>query len=341
MSLKKTINFYIKKPSRKQVIGYLSHELFNGYLTHHLEEFKELHPAAKVCANSETANSRPAFLPFSWSCPPINRYILRDVHAHSSHGIVYLKEINSYVEEFSWGWGKSRTNKLRASIRDQKTYNYRSEVPAYIFTGRGYHGLTEDVSAVLELKKTGAYFNIIIERTNTWMLNVLNYFEFPLENIKLVDSEIWIHASKAIFLTKSPHAEYVHPNLLASLKEMGKRQSQSSSAAEKIFISRQDAPSRHHPREDSIFERLSERNYILINLSELPISEQISLFLNAEGVAGFHGAGLSNIVWCKNSIEIIEYFSSKHFNPCYYSLAHSMNHEYQCINVDEHKERNG
>lgn len=340
MSLKKTINYYIHKPSRAQAIGYLSHELFNSSLIHHLEEFEELYPAATLYAKSETA-SCPAYLPSSWACPPINRYTLKDVHAHSSHGIVYLKKINSYVEEFSWGWGKYRTNKLRASIRDRKISEYRSEVPAYIFTGKGYHGLTEDISAVLELKRAGADFNIIIERTNAWMLNVLDYFGLPLENIKPVEPDTWIHASKGIFLTKSPHAEYIHPNLLGSLREMGKKNSQSFSAAKKIFVSRQDAPSRYHRREEKFFKGLSEKSYTRIELAKLPVSEQIGLFSNAEAIAGFHGAGLSNMVWCKNSIKITEFFSSKHFNPCYYSLARALNHEYQSINADEHKESDG
>jgi len=67
-----------------------------------------------------------------------------------------------------------------------------------------------------------------------------------------------------------------------------------------------------------IFLRLG---FLFIKPEHLSISSQISLFASAEIVVAPHGAGLSNIVFCPKFAHILEIFSPRYINTCYWKLA--------------------
>jgi capsular polysaccharide biosynthesis protein len=60
---------------------------------------------------------------------------------------------------------------------------------------------------------------------------------------------------------------------------------------------------------------------------ELSLAEQIRRFSNAEVVIGAHGGGLTNIIF-SNHIHLIELFTPKYINPCYFAIAGAMGHSY-------------
>jgi len=66
---------------------------------------------------------------------------------------------------------------------------------------------------------------------------------------------------------------------------------------------------------------LLDLNFIFIKLERLSLSAQISLFASAEVVVAPHGAGLSNIVFCPKDTLILELFSPRYINTCYWKLA--------------------
>lgn len=77
---------------------------------------------------------------------------------------------------------------------------------------------------------------------------------------------------------------------------------------EKIFIDRSDSKFNHNKLVNNaqIIEYLKEKNFSIIRLSELSFDEQIKLFYNAKLIIGSHGAGLTNLMFCRPSTRIIE-----------------------------------
>ena len=40
----------------------------------------------------------------------------------------------------------------------------------------------------------------------------------------------------------------------------------------------------------------------------MPLAQQLALFLNAEAIAGPHGAGLTHIAWCRPGTKVTKFF---------------------------------
>jgi len=104
----------------------------------------------------------------------------------------------------------------------------------------------------------------------------------------------------------------------------------------KIFISRQNAPYRKIINEDEIFAKFKElgfKRYILENLSFL---DQVSLFNNANIIVGAHGAGLTNLIFAKQKIPVIEIFQEREDDTFWY-LSQTIGLKHECIKTTEFK----
>jgi len=88
--------------------------------------------------------------------------------------------------------------------------------------------------------------------------------------------------------------------------------SNSFGKSSKIYISRRLAKARRMLNEEELEFELVNRGYEIFFLEDQPISFQILLFRNAEIIVSPHGAGLTNLVFCKKGTKIIEIFTSKH-----------------------------
>ncbi len=78
----------------------------------------------------------------------------------------------------------------------------------------------------------------------------------------------------------------------------------------KIYIDRRDSDY-HEQRtivnEDEIINFLKKKDFTPIQLSKYSFIDQVKLFRDANHVVGLHGAGFSNIVFCKDNTNILEF----------------------------------
>jgi hypothetical protein len=92
----------------------------------------------------------------------------------------------------------------------------------------------------------------------------------------------------------------------------------------KIFVSRKYAK-RNNFQEEKVAENYAmTKGFRVVYLENLHLSQQISLFAEAEEIMGSHGAGLYNSVWCKDA-KITELFSSKYQQTSFSSLCEKLN----------------
>ncbi len=100
--------------------------------------------------------------------------------------------------------------------------------------------------------------------------------------------------------------------------------------AKRIFVSREDAPTRKISNEFSFFENcLARLGFEKVVLSKLSQNETAHIFSAAECVVGLHGAGLTNIIFCRKGTLIIEISSSKRLFNFFKNI---------CIQADLHHE---
>ena len=96
----------------------------------------------------------------------------------------------------------------------------------------------------------------------------------------------------------------------------------------RLYISRTEAQSRRILNEDSVLAQLAPHNFQVIKPEHLSIEEQALLFSSAEIVIAPHGAGLTNLVFCPPGTAVIEFFSPRYVNVCYWALSNLLDLQY-------------
>ena len=83
---------------------------------------------------------------------------------------------------------------------------------------------------------------------------------------------------------------------------------QAKSSGERLFISRNNSPMRRILNEDAILPKLRDLGFDIIKLEALPLHAQIQAFRNARIILAAHGAGLTNLIFCRPGTTLIEIF---------------------------------
>jgi capsular polysaccharide biosynthesis protein len=178
-----------------------------------------------------------------------------------------------------------------------------------------YHCLFQIAPKIWTLEKYG----YDISRIDHFFLE-LSEFPFQKEiltalNIsrdKIVDLGHYKHI-EAEQLLLTPRFEKPEPWICERLKLLFLNSSAKSTAHPKnIYLSRKRAQYRKLLNEKEFTEALVKFNFQVVCTEGMSIVQQAAIFHNAEIVVAPHGAGLANIVFCRQSAVIIELRAKSH-----------------------------
>ena len=88
--------------------------------------------------------------------------------------------------------------------------------------------------------------------------------------------------------------------------------------------------------EAELFAALEEYSFEKVFLEDYALEEQARLFDSAECVVGFHGAGLTNIMFCRPGTRIVEIFSPDFIVTNFWTFSEQIGLRYYCYCEDEH-----
>ena len=100
--------------------------------------------------------------------------------------------------------------------------------------------------------------------------------------------------------------------------------------SKKVFISRSDSIVRKTKNEDEIFALFEQRGFARYCLAEMSTLKQVALFHGAEIIVGTHGAGFTNLIFCKPNTLVVEIFQERS-SSTYWNMAQQLNLQYQYI----------
>jgi capsular polysaccharide biosynthesis protein len=83
-----------------------------------------------------------------------------------------------------------------------------------------------------------------------------------------------------------------------------------------ILVSRADAPKRALLNEELLLDVFADRGLERVALGNLSVGEQIALMGQADLVVGCHGAGLTNVIYCRPGTTVIEINSPDYIKRC-------------------------
>ncbi|MBC5773498.1 glycosyltransferase family 61 protein [Pontibacter sp. KCTC 32443] len=104
-----------------------------------------------------------------------------------------------------------------------------------------------------------------------------------------------------------------------------------NNSQEPIFISRNNASKRKISNFKELRPVLQDLGVKVIELESMSVSEQVKLFYNTNLIIGVHGAGLSNLVFCKPGSTVVEIFSPNYVNQCYWTIASHVDLNYHYL----------
>ena len=90
----------------------------------------------------------------------------------------------------------------------------------------------------------------------------------------------------------------------------------------RLYISRSRAGYRHVIDEDGLIERLYARGFQGICLETFPFDQQVAIMQAAEVIVAPHGAGLTNLVFCRPGTIVLELCSPVYAPHYFWELAH-------------------
>jgi capsular polysaccharide biosynthesis protein len=158
---------------------------------------------------------------------------------------------------------------------------------------------------------------------------------FPITNYIVKDDNLVLNSCTKFVLPYKQKLKFLTNINPTSTKVFPKR----------LFISRKLSKRRKMSNEDLISKYLTDFGFETISLESYNIQEQIMLFKNADVILGTHGAGLSNIIYCKLGARVIEIkrnyvkFPSEpgfvDFIDCYKHISKLFNLNYSEILIED------
>jgi capsular polysaccharide biosynthesis protein len=126
---------------------------------------------------------------------------------------------------------------------------------------------------------------------------------------------------RLVMPTQMAHPLDMSPRQVALLRETFLTDDADTDLPKRLYISRADAAIRRVKNEDELLSRLEPLGFVSVQLAELTVAEQVSLFRQAECIIGHHGAGFANLAFCSPGTAFIEIFQYGHFSHSFARLA--------------------
>ena len=162
--------------------------------------------------------------------------------------------------------------------------------------------------------------------------DTLALFGFGPEKVIIADDNTHIQADQ-IISTSHPRGNrsYLVPEWLI---EMHRKRFLTPTALikaqypELIYISRKDSDLRRVINEDELMSRLAPLGFKSFQLAKLPFTEKVALMANARVVISASGAGMNNIMFCREGFTFFEIFPEGLVHTQFYNIAHFLGASY-------------
>jgi capsular polysaccharide biosynthesis protein len=102
-----------------------------------------------------------------------------------------------------------------------------------------------------------------------------------------------------------------------------------------LVVSRRQASSRKVVNEDELLAALTPLQPTCVVLEELSLTQQIDHFRRARLIVAPHGAGLTNLIFARPEVTVLELFGATYRNRCFERLAAAVGCGYQALIHDD------
>jgi capsular polysaccharide biosynthesis protein len=172
----------------------------------------------------------------------------------------------------------------------------------------------------------GTPFKVIVGKRTDYTEKSLQSFGIPPERVVYLQPGKTVTVERLVFLSVGFSASpgSIHPQIrdvFRNVKEGLLRERSSEAPAGKLFVSRGASQRRLLVNRGELEQRFRARGFDIVDPGVLSYEEQIRIFDEAAIVVGEHGAGITNIGFCRSGVLLVEMFHPDYHDMCYRSLA--------------------
>lgn len=99
----------------------------------------------------------------------------------------------------------------------------------------------------------------------------------------------------------------------------------------RLYVDRTASKNRHLINEPALIAALAKIGFVAVRLESLALSVQIALFAHADIIVAPHGAGLTNILFCRPGTKLVEILMDAWAIWCFRRLAALVGMSYDCV----------
>ncbi len=195
--------------------------------------------------------------------------------------------------------------------------------------------------------------NIYVTKLNKFQNQSFSFL--GLKSFKIIDPNIFRHV-KADQIISVSHPYYfkktwfyAQSNLPSWIikflrNDISKKVKFKKKSYKRIFIDRSDSLQNHSKliNNTEVIKYLKSKRYKCLRLTELNLKDQISIFKNCSTVIAPHGAGLTNIAFCKKNTKVIEIIPQDNKNFLFKRISKINKLKYKSIYLDKiYNNKNG
>jgi hypothetical protein len=221
-------------------------------------------------------------------------------------------------------------------VEHQPLPKAREELPDKIYTSvhcsllprnNYFHAHVDMLARIYPLTKINKEVTILLPEHETIAYEIIKEViaSYPKLRLKLIKNKRYL-LRRYIFLspTTQPFSGYLRKEICEFITTHLKKKNVRK--AKHIFIQRKD---RDNPSRNVC--EITITGVTPIHCEDLPLAEQRGFFAGAEEVSASHGAGLTNILFCKKGTKINEFLSRESLLPYYMLLSKAKNLDYRPI----------
>lgn len=216
-------------------------------------------------------------------------------------------------------------------------------------SGNNYFHFLFDI--ITKLRIYQEYFDLsevdyfYVPGTYHWQKKILSLFD--IKEDRLIDSNNFRHINaNEIVAIDHPwyrkgyvqqEISYLPEWIIIYLREKFLNLKKKFKASKKIFIDRSDSEYNHCKliNNQDIIEHLKSKGFESYQVSKLDFFEQIFLFENADIIISPHGAALTNIIFSKPNLQLVELIPNNHDSVKCQRISKILNFNYKRINLKQ------
>ena len=195
--------------------------------------------------------------------------------------------------------------------------------------------------------------NIYVTKLNKFQNQSFSFL--GLKSFKIIDPNIFRHV-KADQIISVSHPYYFKktwfyaqsnlPSWIIKflIDDISKKVKSKKKSYKRIFIDRSDSLQNHSKliNNNEVIKYLKSKRFKCLRLTELNLKDQISIFKNCNTIIAPHGAGLTNIAFCKKNTKVIEIIPHDNKNYLFKRISKINKLKYKSIYLNKiYNNKNG